>query len=344
MKLLTPAEIPGIGPVKSRAVMAAMTRNFAPGHLATPAMAAYYRRRAANGIGLILTEGVVIHHSGDGYKDVPRIETEAQAESWRPVVDGVHAEGGRIFCQLWHCGRISHSDFTDGVDPVSPTGRAADGINRQNDKPYGVPHALEPAEMPGVYRQFVDAAHRALKVGFDGVQLHMGHGYLVDEFLDARVNDRTDSYGGSVENRCRFALECLAAVLAEIPADKVMVRISPAREMNGPYDWPDLDSMLDHLIPAMAKLGLRLLDVSCANADYHRTSGRVIRKVRPLWPGVLVGGASLSPAEAEAELESGRLDLVTWGRALIANPDLLDKARRGAELAAFDRAMLQTLE
>jgi N-ethylmaleimide reductase len=342
--LISPASLAPIGKVQSRVVMAAMTRSHAPQHLATPEIAAYYARRAAGGTGLILTEGVIIDPSADGYKDVPYIATHAQAASWRPVIEGVHQSGGRIFCQLWHCGRISHSDFTGGRLPVSSTAKSAEGMNRQNNKPYGEPHALTAQEMPGIYKMFSQAATHALSAGFDGVQLHMGHGYLVDQFFDARVNDRTDSYGGSIANRCRFAVELLEEVLAVAGPEKTMVRISPARDMGGPYDWPDMPEMLAHLVPAFSKLGLRMLDVSCANADYYKTSARVIDLVRPQWRGLLIGGASLTLEQAEKEIASGRLDMVTWGRALIANPDLVAKVKEGQKLVEFDREMLARLQ
>jgi N-ethylmaleimide reductase len=344
VSLFTAAQVPVLGPVQSRTVMAAMTRSFAPDHLANAAMARYYARRAEGGVGLILTEGTIVHPSGDGYRDVPHIATDPQAESWRPVVAAVQAAGGRIFSQLWHCGRISHPDFTGGVAPVSSTARAAEGINRQNDKPFGQPRALDAREMPDIYEMFAAAARRALAVGFDGVQLHMGHGYLVDQFFDARVNDRTDAYGGSVEGRCRFALELLDHVLAAVPAAKVMVRISPSREMGGLYDWPDLEAMIAYLIPQFAARGLRMLDVSCAGSDYSATAARVVRLVRPLWSGLLIGGASLGTTQAEAEHAAGLLDMVTWGRALIANPDLVRRLRDGDEPVAFDRSMLSSLD
>lgn len=341
--LLTPLVSPFLT-ARNRTVMSAMTRGFAdPDHRATPAIAEYYRRRAEGGAGLILTEGVVIHPTADGYKDVPRIATTAQAESWRPVVDAVHAAGARIACQLWHCGRISHSDFTDGQTPVSSTARAAEGINRQNDKPYGTPRALDAGEMPDIYNQYVAAAHRALSVGFDAVELHLGHGYLADQFLDARVNDRTDQYGGSVENRCRFGLELLDRVFAEVPSDRVIARISPSRWMGGLYDWPDLDDMLDYLIPEMWSRGLRILDISCANADYFATSGRIVRSVRPRWPGVLLGGASLSREQAESEVSSGLLDMVTWGRSFLANPDLARRIETGEPWRPFENEMRNVL-
>lgn len=342
-KLFAPLENPAFIPLRNRTVMSAMSRSFADAErCATEAMEEYYSRRAAAGAGLILTEGTLIHASGDGWVNAPYIAELKHANAWRRVVDSVHAQGGAIACQLWHMGRISHSDFT-GDAPVSSTNRAASGVNRQNNKPYGEPRALEAHEMPEIYELFAAAAERALDAGFDGVELHMGHGYLPDQFMDGQVNDRTDQYGGSVENRCRFALELVEAVTKRVPGNKVMARISPARMMGGLYEWPDLDDMIAHLIPALSQLGLGALDVSCANSPYFETAGRMVRKIRPLFGGVIVAGASLTPAEAEAELESGMVDAITWGRAFIANPDLVRKIRDGEELVAFDDSMRGTL-
>lgn len=340
-KLLDPLAHPGFIPLRNRIVMSAMSRSFAaPGSLVSEAMCDYYAKRAK--AGLILTEGTIIHTSGDGWKDAPHIQTPEQAASWTRAIAAVHAGGGKIACQLWHMGRISHADFT-GDAPVSSTNVAAAGVNRQNNKPYGEPHALQPDEMPTVIGYFVDAAKRALDAGFDAVELHGGHGYLIDQFLDANVNDRTDAYGGSVENRCRFALEVFEKVLAAVPAERVIARISPSRFMGGVYDWPDLDAMLAYFIPALERLGLKALDVSCANSDYAQTAGRMVRKIRPLWHGVIIGGASLSIEQAEAELNGGGLDAVTWGRAFIANPDLVDRIESGAEWTPFDDSMRSTL-
>lgn len=342
--LLAPFSHPLIGQLPSRVVMSAMTRGFAQGdHLCHAGISDYYARRAAGGVGLILTEGIVIHPSADGYKDVPRLHNTAQMRSWQPAVKAVQGHGAKIFAQLWHCGRISHLDFTDGIQPVSSTNVVAAGINRQNNKPYGEPRALTADDLPAVYQHFVDSAHLALEAGFDGVQLHLGHGYLIDQFLDARINERSDAYGGSVENRCRIALEVLGAVIKAVGAERVMVRISPSRMMGGLYEWPDMDAMLRHLLPAMSALGLRLLDISCANADYFQTSGKVIAAYRALWPHFLIGGASLQPEQAEAELAKGHVDMVTWGRLLIANPDMVAKLRRGEALTPFDDSMRATL-
>ena len=325
--IFDPFDKPGFIALRNRTVMSAMSRGFASeGHHPNELMRDYYVRRAAAGVGLILTEGTFIEQSGDGWNNAPHISSDAHVESWKPLVAAVQAEGARIACQLWHAGRISHEDYTM-VQPVSSTNRAAEGINRQNDKPYGVPRSLETDEMPSIYRLYVDAATRSLDAGFDAVELHLGHGYLADQFLDARVNDRTDRYGGSVENRCRFTVELVEQVLAVVPNDRLVARISPSRFMGTILDWPDLHEMIAYLIPALRELGLTALDISCANSNYHETSGRVVRMVRPLWDRVIIAGASLSTADAERELSEGWIDLVTWGRAFIANPDLVAKMR-----------------
>lgn len=340
--LFSPFSSPWIE-TKNRFVMSAMTRGFAPERMCTQTIAEYYAKRAEAGVGLILTEGIVVHSSGNGYRDVPFIETDEQAVSWKYCIERVHKAGSLIFSQLWHCGRISHSDFTGGADPVSSCSEQAEGINRQNGKPFGTPRMLRSEEIPGVIKLFVDAAKRAVNVGFDGVELHLGHGYLVDQFLDARINKRNDTYGGSIENRARLAVELVEAVVGAVGASKVMVRISPSRDMGGVYDWPDLEPLLAHLLGSLDRLGVRLLDISCANANYFATSGRVIRMARSLWPYVILGGASLSPSEAEAELEKNFLDLVTWGRAMIANPDIVAKVKNGISLVEFDNSMRSTL-
>lgn len=342
-RLLDPLDRSDFLRLRNRTVMSAMSRGFADeGHRATADIRDYYKRRADGGVGLILTEGTVIHKSGDGWNNAPYIQTDEQADSWRPVVDAVHEAGAKIACQLWHTGRISHSDYT-GDAPVSSTARAAEGTNRQNGKPYGEPRALDAAEMPTVYGYYTDAAKRSFDAGFDAIELHIGHGYLADQFLDARVNDRTDEYGGSVENRCRFALELVGEILKTCPADRVIARISPSRMMGGLYNWPDLDEMLAYFIPALQDLGLKALDISCANSPYFETAGEIVRKVRPMWSGVLLGGASLTIEQAEAELEAGLLDCVTWGRAFLANPDLAHKVEHRTEWTAFDDSMRAVL-
>ena len=194
-----------------------------------------------------------------------------------------------------------------------------------------------------VYNQYLNAAQNAIDVGFDGIQIHLGHGYLADSFFDSRINDRTDEYGGSIENRCRFALELIEMVMKKFSAHQVIIRISPSREMGGLYNWPDLDEMLAFLIPKLWSLGVRILDISCARADYYKTSGVVIKKIRESWHGVLMGGASLTPEQAELEVSDKRLDLITWGRYFISNPDLVEKIQEKIKLTEFSTSMLTEL-
>jgi N-ethylmaleimide reductase len=342
--LVTPLENPILGALKNRIVMAPMTRSFATvDHSCNQEIADYYERRARDGVGLILTEGIIVHPSGDGYNTVTHLHTEEQMQSWRLAVDAVHRHGSKIYAQLWHCGRISHSDFTGSFDVVSSTNCAAAGINRQNDKAFGMPRALRVNEMRGIYDMYCHSAELAFKAGFDGIELHMGHGYLVDQFLDANVNDRTDQYGGSVENRCRFAIELLQEVIDRFGPERIMVRISPSRMMGGLYEWPDLYEMLNVLIAEFGNSGLRQLDISCANADYFKTSGKIIRYVRKQWPHLIVGGASLSLDDADREIAEGFLDLVTWGRAILANPDFVQRITKNIALRPFDDSMRNTL-
>ena len=345
LALSAPWNHPLLGTLQSRVVMSAMTRSSASADgVPTSAMAEYYARRARGGVGLLLTESTAISAVGDGFPCAPRIITPAQVAGWRLVTERVHDAGSPIFCQLLHCGRVTHPDYTNGLQPVSSTDRAAYGINRRNGKPYATPRRLTASELPGIVGEFRTAAARAMQAGFDGVELHFAHGYLPDQFLDARVNDRTDAYGGSIENRCRFALEITEAIVTELGPARVMARLSPSRWMDGLYDWPDLHDMIAHVLRALDDAGLRMLDISCARSDYHATSGRIVRKARPLWPHLLIAGASLSRHDAQDELDSGWLDMVTYGRNLIANPDLAFRFRDGRDLVDYDTRMLDTLE
>ncbi len=345
MKLFEPVEFAFLGSLKNRVVMAAMTRGFAdPNHCATDAMKNYYAQRAKFGVGLILTEGVVIDVSGDGYKNVPHMANLTQAESWKPIIEAVHSHGTKIVCQLWHCGRISHQDFTGGLAPVSSTSIAAEGMNRQNGKPFAVPVPLTKDGIQKVQNDYIKSAALALDAGFDAVQFHFAHGYLIDQFFDARINTMTNEYGGSIENRARFAIEIVEKAIQRFGPRKVCVRISPSRDMGSIYDWPDLEALLTHTLKEFSRVGLRILDISCARADYYATSGRVIKMARADWKWELMGGASLTPEQAEKEIKDGHLDLVTWGRFILANPDFVRRIQNQIELDPFSPEILGQLK
>jgi N-ethylmaleimide reductase len=336
-------------PLKNRVVMSAMTRNFADkNHVPTDLMADYYGRRAEHGVGLILTEGTIIHPSGDGYPDVPYIFNDAHIAGWKKVVDKAHTFGTPIFCQLWHCGRISHPDYLGGALPVSSSAVRPDGVTSRSKKPYVTPRALSCKEIPEVIKMFADAARNAMTADFDGVEIHGAHGYLIDQFLDSRINQRTDEYGGSIENRCRFLLEVVLAVLNVAGSERVSLRISPSREMKGSlYEWPDMEAMLKYLLPELNRIGLKILDVSCARSDqfeiYFNTSGKVLRMIRPLWSHTIISGASLTPEQADKEIKNGLIDLATYGRFILANPDFVERIREGKEFVPYNAEMLKTL-
>ena len=344
LKLLTKLKIDKVETFQNRIVMSAMTRGFAnKNHCATPEILDYYEKRAKNNIGLIITEGIIIHPSADGYNKVPYLFTDNQMLSWKKVVNAVHKYKTKIYAQLWHCGRISHSDYTGGIDPVSSTSIPASGINRQNEKPFGKPRALKTNEMESIYNMFNHSAKLAIKAGFDGVQIHMGHGYLIDQFIDGNINDRQDKYGGTIQNRIRFATELLNSLIKKIGNKKIMVRISPSRMMNGLYEWPDMLGILEKLLKEFDAIGLRQIDISCANSNYFETSGKVIKQVRKQWPHLLIGGASLTIAEAENEINEGLLDMVTWGRAILANPNFVKLVEKELPLKEFDNSMRESL-
>ena len=343
-KLLSELKIDKVGTFQNRVVMSAMTRGFADkNHCATPEILEYYEKRAKNDVGLIITEGIIVHPSGDGYNNVPHLSTNEQMLSWKKIVDSVHKYKTKIYAQLWHCGRISHSDYTNGFDLISSTNNAAKGTNRQNQKPFGTPRALRLDEMDSLYNMFNHSAELALKAGFDGVEIHMGHGYLVDQFLDNNINDRQDKYGGTVENRIRFAIELLKSLIKKIGHDKIMIRISPSRIMGGLYEWPDKTIMLEKLLKEFDLSGLRQLDISCANSDYFETSGKIIKEAKKIWPHLLIGGASLTIEEAENEINLGHLDMVTWGRAILANPDFVKLIEKNLPLRKFNDTMRESL-
>ncbi|TSC79484.1 MAG: 12-oxophytodienoate reductase [Parcubacteria group bacterium Gr01-1014_29] len=348
MLLLQPFSKYGLS-LKNHVVMSAMTRNFSDkDHNPTDLMRAYYERRAANDVGLILTEGTIIHPSGDGYPDVPYIYTDTHIEGWKRITDIIHAYDAKIFCQLWHCGRISHPDYLDGELPVSSSAVRPEGNAPHMQVPMVTPRALEHDEIPGIVEMFKEATQKALRAGFDGVEIHGGHGYIIDQFFDARINQRTDEYGGSVENRCRFGLEVVKAVLDVAGPGQTALRISPSREMGGSlYEWPDMEDMLAYLVPQLDNLGLRMLDISCARSDtvdiYHATSGKIVRMVRLMWPHIIIAGASLPIEQAEEEIKSGFIDLVTYGRFILANPDFVKKITTGDPLVPYHSDMRKTL-
>ncbi|MEU3911553.1 MULTISPECIES: alkene reductase [unclassified Streptomyces] len=335
-KLLAPVTLGKLA-LRNRVVMAPMSRNRAtPEGLATDLMATYYGQRA--GAGLIITEGVQPSVTGQGFGNSPGLHTEAHAESWKPVTDAVHAKGGLIVAQLMHCGRIGHpSLYPSGHQSVAPSAVAAAGQAYGPEGPldYPEPRALTVEEIAEVVKEHADAAELAIEAGFDGVEIHAGNGFLLHQFLAENTNQRTDQYGGSVENRIRFAIEVIEAVSERIGADRVGVRISPSNPYNDIVEG-DTHAIYEALIAALPPIAF-LHVLEGGNRDH-------ITAIRAQWTGTIVlcphpeNGVVVNAEVAEAALEAGVACAVAFGASFIANPDLPERIRTGAALAEADQS------
>ncbi|QTE29469.1 alkene reductase [Pengzhenrongella sicca] len=317
----------------NRLVMAPLTRNRAgAGEAPTELAAEYYAQRA--GSGLIVTEGTQPSAVGQGYPHTPGLHTDAQTAGWRLVADAVHARGGKIVVQLMHAGRISHESIT-GLQPVAPSAvtPAGEVYTEQGMQAFREPRALETAELPGVVAEFVDAARRAVEAGLDGVELHAANGYLLQQFLAEGSNQRTDGYGGSAANRARLVIEVATAVAAAIGPDKVGIRISPAGKMN---DIAEVETAATYaaLLDGLNPLGLLYLHVlESPETSFHE-------QLRARWDGPFIFNTGFTGpsdlATAQTAVDSGATDLFCIGRAFLANPDLVERLRTGAELNVPD--------
>ena len=324
----------------NRIVLAPMTRNRAgPGGVPGPLNALYYRQRA--GAGLLVSEGTQVSPQGVGYPNTPGIHSDAQVAGWRLVTDAVHAEGGRIFAQLWHVGRISHPSLQPGgALPVAPSAIAADGavFTGAGLEPFVTPRALETEEMPAVVQQFAEGARRAREAGFDGVEVHGANGYLIDQFLRDGTNRRTDRYGGPVENRVRLLLEVSDAVADVWGAGRVGVRLSPHADFNSMRDSSPAVTFL-HATRALAKRGIGYIHlIEPADAAALNGNPRLAPLVRGFYDGALILNGGYSRASGQAAIAAGTSDLVSFGATFLANPDLPARFRAGAPLNQPDRA------
>jgi N-ethylmaleimide reductase len=331
--LLSPVRL-GPFTLPNRVVMAPMTRSRADATgNPTAIMADYYRQRAS--AGLIITEGVVISPPGKGYPNTPGLFTGEQVRGWARVVDAVHGAGGRVFAQLWHVGRVSHPSLQpDGALPVAPSALAAPGelYTSEGMKPYVAPRALETDEIPEVVDQFRQAAVLARQAGFDGVELHAANGYLIDQFLRDGSNQRTDRYGGSVANRARLLLEVVEAVSGVYGADRVGVRLSPLFSMLGMSDSAP-ETTFRHAASALGAFDLAYLHVV-----ERRGAAFDWRALRSAFGGRYIANGGYDRDSAEAAIGAAQADLVAFGTPFIANPDLVERFRRGARPSTGDRA------
>lgn len=314
--------------LSNRMVMAPMTRSRADDAGVPSALVqTYYAQRSS--AGLIISEGVFPDALGKGYVRTPGIETPEQVVAWKQVTDAVHGRGGRIFMQLMHCGRVSHpSLLPEGAQPQAPSAIKAAGQTwtATGLQDFVTPHAMSVAEITSVIDGYRSAARRAIEAGFDGVELHTASGYLPEQFLSSGSNQRDDQYGGSVENRARFVLEVLHAMVLEIGGDRVGIKISPEMNFNDIVDANPQETYT-YLVEQLREFNLAYLHVALfgASVDYHAL-------LRPLFAGAYLVGGGLSKESAEALLTEGRADAAVFGSTFLANPDLPERFRTDAPL------------
>ena len=313
--------------IPNRIVMAPLTRSRASeGRVPNDLMRQYYAQRAS--AGLILSEATSIVPRGVGYKDTPGLWSPEQVAGWKAITQSVHDAGGRIFAQLWHVGRISHPDFLGGQATVSSSAKAPEGEVRtpSGEKvPYTIPHALTPREIAETIAAYKTAAQNAQDAGFDGVEIHGANGYLPDQFLRDGVNNRTDEYGGPIENRARFLLEATDAAVSVWGAGRVGVHLSPrSMSPSGPDD-SDIGATFGYAARELGKRNLAFLFVR-EKADDNFRYGLDMKKQ---FGGPYIANENIGYAQAQELLDKNEADAVSWGRQFIANPDLPERIKRG---------------
>lgn len=326
-----------------RVVMAPLTRCRAPGGVATPLMATYYAQRAdpERGAALIISEATQVGPEGQGYVDTPGLHSAAQVTAWRQVTDAVHARGGLIAAQLWHVGRISHVSLQPGGQaPLSSAARTAQckTLTASGFQPCSAPRALRADEMAGVVEQYRRAALNARDAGFDAVEVHGANGYLIDQFLRDSLNDRSDDWGGSIPNRCRLLLDVMRAVAGAIGPGRTGLRLSPVTPSNDAALDSDPQALYRHAIAQLAPLGLAYVHVVEGQTGGDRDFAPFdYAALRAAFPGAWMVNNGYSGAMAADVVATGGADLVAFGRAFIANPDLTHRLRHGLALAEPDR-------
>uniref|UniRef100_A0A0D3FW94 NADH:flavin oxidoreductase/NADH oxidase N-terminal domain-containing protein n=1 Tax=Oryza barthii TaxID=65489 RepID=A0A0D3FW94_9ORYZ len=351
---------------QGRVVLAPLTRQRSYGNVPQPHAILYYQERTTKG-GLLIAEATGISDTAQGYKDTPGIWTKEQVEAWKPIVDGVHAKGGIFFCQIWHVGRVSNNTFQpNGQAPISSTNKSLKPAVRANGidvATFSTPRRLETDEIPFVVNDYRVAARNAIEAGkrhpitfltpdilirnilnypntgFDGVEIHGAHGYLIDQFLKDQVNDRSDKYGGSLENRCRFALEVVQAVTDEIGADKVGIRLSPFASYSEAAD-SNPEALGLYMANALNKFGIlycHMVEPRMVKLGEKFETPHSLRPIRDAFKGTFIAAGGYNKEDGNKAVSTGYTDLVAYGRLFLSNPDLPERFEIDAPLNKYNR-------
>ena len=343
--LLTPYQLNDTIELKNRVLMAPLTRCMADENLVpTQDMVEYYARRADTG--LIISEATIIRPDGQGYPTTPGLFTREQIEGWKKVTDAVHANGGKMFAQLWHVGRVAHPHFFDG-EVLAPSAIGVEGsVPRMRELTYITPKAATIDDIKSLIADFAKAAENAIEAGFDGVEIHGANGYLIDQFLHYEANVREDEYGQTPQNMARFALEVTDAVIAAVGNERTALRVTPGAYFNMSEDNRD-KAVFDYLLPELEKRNLAYLHggIFDDSTTFESLEGKTTSEfLRAGYKGTLVGVGSYSFESAKAAINEGKFDLIAIGRPLIANPDYISKVTNGEELVPYSDEMLAELK
>lgn len=330
--------------LQNRILMAPLTRCMADENLVpTQAMADYYARRADTG--LIISEAVIIRPDGQGYPNTPGLFSPEQIKGWKVVTDAVHANGGKIFAQLWHTGRVAHPHFYNGVHVLAPSAIAVEGtVPRMRELTYLVPKPATKDEIEELVKDYSQAAANAIDAGFDGVEIHGANGYLIDQFLHYSSNVREDEFGGSAENMARFPLSVIDAISDRIGEDRTALRVSPGAYFNIEEDKRDRE-VFDYLLTELDQRNLAYLHVGIFDDSmtFDYLDGSASAYLRANYSKTLVGVGSYTAQSGSEAIASNKFDLLAIGRPLIANPDYVAKVKAGDELVAYSDEMLAEL-
>jgi N-ethylmaleimide reductase len=327
----------GENALTNRMVMSPLTRCRADDNIPNDIMATYYSQRA--GAGLIITEGTSPSRNGLGYARIPGIYHNAQIEGWKKVTDQVHQMGGKIFVQLMHCGRVAHpKNVPAGGEILAPSAipltRTKMYVDGEGELEIPVAKAMESIEIAYTIKEYRQAASNAMKAGFDGVEIHAANGYLIDQFMNPASNKRKDKYGGSIENRTRFAIEVAKEIVAEIGAQNTGIRISPYGAMNEmESNFDGVDETFEYLATQLNRLGLAYIHlVDHSNMGAPEVPRSIKIKIRTIFNNALILAGGYDKERGEKELEEGNADLIAFGRPFIANPDLVGRFAENARL------------
>jgi len=331
--------------LKNRISMAPMTRARNEDGIPNENNALYYAQRA--GAGLIITEGTAISDTAKGVLYIPGLYTPEQVEGWKKVTQAVHKKGSTIFTQLWHVGRVSHtSNQPGGIAPVGPSDIQASGSFAWGFDENGIegfvisskPRALSTTDVKGVVKDFANAAKNAIEAGFDGVELHGANGYLIEQFLNPFVNNRTDEYGGSIENRSRFLLEAVDAAAAAVGKDKVGIRLTPYGGLGDLPHYDEIEATYKYLAKELDKRGIvyiHLMDQQSKGS--HALPDGFIERFRTWYNGVIILAGSMDRAKSEKLINAGTIDIAGFGEPFISNPDLVERLQNNWKLTPPNR-------